>query len=93
MGIGAFVLLIVGAAVVGFAYQAIGTPRFTYDWLIAGIGAGVGAFVAGQSLGPATTWGPVFDGLYVLPALLGGLALGGVVEYVVRLSGQGASST
>ena len=37
MGIGAFILLIVAALVLGFAAQMLATPRFSYDWVIAAV--------------------------------------------------------
>jgi uncharacterized membrane protein YeaQ/YmgE (transglycosylase-associated protein family) len=87
MGIGAFILLIVAALVLGFVAQMIATPRFSYDWAIAAIGGAIGAFVAGQYLGVLTTWGPLYDGMYLLPAALGAIIVAAAVEAVVRLTG------
>jgi len=87
VGIWAFIMLILAAVVIGFVAQMIGTPRFGYDWLMSGVGAALGAFVAGQYLGVFTAWGPLFDGIYLLPAALGAIGLAAVVEGVVRLTG------
>lgn len=86
MGIGAFIVLIVAAIVVGFVAQMIGAPRFGYEWVLAAVGAAIGAFVAGQYLGVLTAWGPVYDGMYLLPAALGAIILAAVVEAVIRLT-------
>jgi uncharacterized membrane protein YeaQ/YmgE (transglycosylase-associated protein family) len=86
VGIWTFVLLIVVAVVVGVVAQVIGTPRFGYDWVMAAIGAAVGAFVAGQYLGVFTAWGPQFDGVYLLPAALGGIIVAAAVEAMVRMT-------
>ncbi len=87
MGIGAFILLIVAALVLGFVVQMVGTPRFSYDWVLAAVGGAVGAFVAGQYLGVLTNWGPLYDGIFLLPAALGAIILAAAVEAVVRLTG------
>jgi uncharacterized membrane protein YeaQ/YmgE (transglycosylase-associated protein family) len=65
----------------------VGTPRFSYDWVIAAVGAGIGAFVAGRYLGVVTSWGPQYDGMYLLPAALGAIIVTAAVEAVVRLTG------
>jgi len=49
------------------------------------VGAVVGAWVGSESFGTLSTWGPAFDGLYLLPALIGGVVLGGVVAGATRL--------
>ncbi len=92
MGIWGFIVLLVGAAVLGFAAQAVGRARYTYEWVIAGLGAAVGAYVASEWLGVASTWGPELDGLFVLPALIGAVILGGIVDLVTRFTGQPAGS-
>ena len=41
------------------------------------------------AFGTLSTCGTVFDGLYILPALIGGLVMGGVVDGLVRLFSGG----
>ena len=77
-------LLVGGALVVGVIAQFIGETRTGYEWLIAGIGALVGGWIASESFGTLSTWGPAVAGFYVLPALIGGVVLGGVVDAVAR---------
>ena len=80
-------LLVIGAGIVlGVVGHLLGVARSGYDGLITGIAVVGGALVAGQWLGGATTWGPRFDGLYVLPALIGGLVLGAIADLAVRVA-------
>lgn len=93
MGVVGLLIMIVGAVVLGFAAQAIGTARTSYDWLITAVAAAVGAFLASEVLGIAPgVLGPEFDGLYLLPALIGAIVLGAIVEYVFRVTGRPATS-
>lgn len=82
MGVLGFILLLAGAVVVGFVGQAIGRRHAAYEWAIAGIGALAGAFVASEYVAPAG-WRD-FDGLAIVPALVGALVVGAVVELVYR---------
>lgn len=84
MGGAGLLLLVGGALVLGLIVQLIGETRTGYEWLVAGIFAVVGGWLGSESFGTASTWGPVVDSLYVLPALIGGVVLGGIVDVVVR---------
>jgi hypothetical protein len=82
-GVG-LVLLVGGAFVLGLIVQFVGETRTGYEWLVAGIAAGVGGWLGSESFGTASTWGPVVESLYVLPAFIGAVVLGGIVDVVVR---------
>jgi uncharacterized membrane protein YeaQ/YmgE (transglycosylase-associated protein family) len=82
-------VLIVGALVFGVAMQLIGETRTGYEWLIDAIAAGIGALVASEFLTAFQSTGPVFDGLALVPALIGGLVLGVVVDVATRLATGG----
>jgi len=86
MGVGGtgLLLLVGGALVLGLIVQLIGETRTGYEWLVAAIFAVVGGWLGSESFGTASTWGLLVDGLYVLPALIGGVVLGGIVDIVVR---------
>ena len=84
MGTGGFILLIAGAVGLGLIAQFLGQARSSYEWLITAIGAAIGGFAASEWLGGASTWGPEVDGLFVVPALIGAVIVGAIVEYVVR---------
>ena len=90
MGIGAFAVVIVAALVVGFLAQAFLKPKTPYEWLITGVGAAVGGWLASeitwtQWFTGLTDLGPQFDGLLIVPAVIGGLVLGAIFEGVARV--------
>lgn len=85
LGLGGAIVLIVGAIVFGLATQFVGETRAGYEWVVSGLGAGIGAFVASEFVIDWRAFGPVWDGLALAPALIGGLVLGVVVEVATRL--------
>ena len=80
----AVLLLIVGAVVLGAIPQFIGEPRVGYEWVFPSIAAFVGGWLGSEAFGTVSTWGPVFEGLYIVPAIIGGIVLGGFVDLVAR---------
>jgi hypothetical protein len=72
--------------ILGFIGQAFGSRRFDYEWLAIDVGAFAAGFVAGGYLGALTEWGWRLDGLYVLPALLGAVLVGGLLKVVFTLA-------
>ena len=84
LGLGGWTVLIVGAFVFGVIAQYVGEARTGYEWLGDAIAAGIGAFVASELIVAWRTFEPVYDGLALVPALIGGLVLGIVVELVTR---------
>ena len=84
LGLGGGVVLIVGALVFGVIAQFIGETRTGYEWFVDAIAAGIGALVASEFIIGWQAFAPVFDGLAIWPALIGGLAVGLVVEVVTR---------
>lgn len=84
LGFGGWILLIVGAVVFGRIAQFIGETRTGFEWLVDAIAAGLGALVASEFIVAWRTFGPVWDGLALVPALVGGLVLGVVVELATR---------
>ena len=90
MGIGAFAVVIVVALVLGFLVQAFLKPKTPYEWLITGAGAAVGAWLASeitwtQWFTGLTDLGPQFDGLLIVPAVIGGIVIGAIVEALARV--------
>ena len=78
-------LLLVGvAALIGIASYFIGEVRVGYEGVLTGLGALVGGYLGSEAFGTTSTWGWEFQGLYVLPALIGALLVGGIVDAVVR---------
>lgn len=90
MGIGAFVVVVIAALVLGFLAQMLFKPKTAYEWLITGVGAGVGGWLASeitwtQWFTGLTDLGPQWDGLLIIPAVIGGLVLGAIFEGVARM--------
>lgn len=84
----AAIVLIVGALLIGGVSQFIGDPRIGYEWLFTAAAVLVGGWLGSEAFGAASTWGPAFEGLYIVPALIGGVVLGAIVDVIVRyLSG------
>ena len=84
LGLGGWILLIVGAIVFGGVAQLIGETRTGFEWLVDAIAVGVGALFASEFIVAWQTFQPVWDGLALVPALIGGLVIGGVVELTTR---------
>ena len=85
----AAVLLVGGAVIIGIASYFIGEVRAGYEGFTTGVAALVGGYLGSEAFGTLSTWGPEFEGLYILPALIGGIVLGGIVDAVVRVGTKG----
>lgn len=92
LGIGGWILLVGGALVLGVIAQFIGAPRTGYEWLITAVAAGVGALFASEFITAWRTFEPVFDGLALVPALVGGLVVGVIADMLTRYSTGGTYS-
>lgn len=92
LGIGGGVLLVIGALVFGVVAQFIGETKTGYEWLADAIAFGIGALVASEFIVAWRTFEPVWDGLAIVPALIGGVILGVIVEVVTRLMTGGTYS-
>ena len=84
IGFGGWIVLIVGALVFGVVAQFVGEVRSGYEWLVDAIAAGIGAVVASEFIVAWRTFDPAWDGLALVPALIGGLVLGVIVEVATR---------
>ena len=85
IGLWGWIAVIAGALVFGVIAQFIGETRLGYEWAIDAIAAGFGAIVASEFIVGLQSFGPMFDGLAVVPALIGGLLVGGIAEVVTRV--------
>jgi uncharacterized membrane protein YeaQ/YmgE (transglycosylase-associated protein family) len=82
----ALLVLFAGAIVIGTIPQFIG--RSTYapvEWAVTSIAALVGGWLGSESVGTFSTWGWSFEGLYIVPALIGGVLLAAIVDVTFRL--------
>ena len=84
LGLGGWMLLIVGALLFGVIAQFVGETRTGYEWLGDAIAAGIGALVASEFIVALQSTGPVWDGLALVPALAGAVVVGMIVEIVTR---------
>jgi uncharacterized membrane protein YeaQ/YmgE (transglycosylase-associated protein family) len=84
LGLGGTALLIVGAVIFGVVAQFIGEARTGFEWLVDAIAAGIGALVASEFIVGWQAAGPVWDGLAIVPALVGGFVVGLLVEVATR---------
>ena len=84
LGIVGWIVLVVGALLFGAIAQFVGDTRTGFEWLGDAIGFGVGALVASEFIVAFQAFQPVFDGLALAPAIVGGLVLGVVVEVATR---------
>jgi uncharacterized membrane protein YeaQ/YmgE (transglycosylase-associated protein family) len=89
MGLGGGIALIIGALVIGVVAQFVGETRTGFEWLVVAVAAAIGAVVASEFIVDLRTFEPVWDGLALVPALVGGLIVGVVVDAVTRLSTGG----
>jgi uncharacterized membrane protein YeaQ/YmgE (transglycosylase-associated protein family) len=80
----AVVALFGAAVIIGAALQLIGDVTIGYEWSVAGLAAIVGGWIGSEALGTFSTWGPEWEGMFIVPALIGAVVVGFVVDLVVR---------
>ncbi len=80
----AVILLVAGALILGALPLFIGESRTGYEWLATAAAVLVGGWLGSEAFGGISTFGPVFEGLYLVTALVGGVVLGVVADVAVR---------
>jgi hypothetical protein len=90
MGVFGALVLVAGAVVIAIGTQLVGEVKFGLEWALVGIAALAGGFVASEWIVGLRTFEPVFDGLALVPALIGGLAAGIAVDAVTRYGTHGS---
>lgn len=90
MGVWGAVLLIVGALVIGVAAQFIGDVKTNYHWIIVAVAALIGGLFASEFIVDWRTFEPVWEGLALIPALIGGLVVGVIVDVIARYATGGS---
>ena len=83
--VGGWGVLIVGAVIFGVALQLIGDAEFGYEWVVTAVAAFIGGLAASEFVVDWRAFEPTFGGLAIVPALIGGLVVGLVVEAATRL--------
>jgi hypothetical protein len=91
MGTIGFFVMLVGVIVIAVGTQSFGTARSREEWGVTTVAAFLGGFAGSELFGPASTWGPALDGLYVLPALIGALAIAALAAYGQRTTRRPAA--
>jgi uncharacterized membrane protein YeaQ/YmgE (transglycosylase-associated protein family) len=86
----AAVLLVVGAILIGTLAHFIGEVRTGLEGPIVALAALVGGYLGSEAFGSYSTWGYAFEGLYLLPALIGGIVVAAVTDAVVRYVTRGS---
>jgi hypothetical protein len=86
----AVILLVAGALVVGAIPLFIGEARTGYEWLATAAAVLVGGWLGSEAFGGISTFGPVFEGMYLVTALVGGVVLGAIVDVAVRYVSGGS---
>ena len=76
------------ALLLGLIGQLVGRAPYPYEWVVTAIGAAVGGFVASDSLGRLSHWGPMWGGFHVFPALIGTLLVSGGVRSAMRCAAR-----
>jgi hypothetical protein len=94
MGFFAFAGIVAVALIAGVVVQMYERRALPYEWLIIALAGAFGAYFASETVPGATVpllesikdWGPTLDGMYVIPALLGGIILAVVAYFGTRTS-------
>jgi hypothetical protein len=86
----AVIALIVGGVLISVALQYIGDVTNGYGWSIAALGAIVGGWIGSEALTAVSDWGPTWEGMVILPAIIGAIAVGFVVDAIVRYATGGS---
>ncbi len=84
LGFGGWVLLILGAALIGGVAQLIGQPHTGFEWIAPAIAAAIGALVASEFIVGWQAFEPVWDGLALVPAIVGGVVFGAAADIATR---------
>lgn len=92
MGLLAFISLVVIGLVLGLAVQFLGKSTIRGEWLIIAIAVTFGGYFASESFPGSTVfegiknWGPTYDGMVVIPAIIGAVILALVADLGMRVS-------
>jgi uncharacterized membrane protein YeaQ/YmgE (transglycosylase-associated protein family) len=93
MGFTAFLGIVVVAVIVGIGVQYLLKSSLTYEWLIVALAGAFGAYFASETFVGSTIfegikdWGPQLDGMFIIPAIIGGILLALVADIGVRAGG------
>lgn len=92
MGFLAFGTIVVLAVIAGLAVQYAVRGGVSYEWVIVALAGAFGAYFASEAVVGSTVplldgikeWGPEFDGMFIVPAAIGGVLLALIADLGVR---------
>jgi uncharacterized membrane protein YeaQ/YmgE (transglycosylase-associated protein family) len=90
MSLLAAVLLVAISLVIGGLASMVGDVRIRGEWALTAVGALIGGWVGSEALAGASTWGPEFEGWFVLPSIIGAVIVGTVVDAITRYATEGS---
>ena len=79
-----------GAAVIAIVSYFIGEVKAWWEPVLVAVAAFIGGYLGSEAFGGMSTWGPQFEGLYIWPALIGGVVLGALTDVVIRFATGGS---
>lgn len=81
--------LVLGGLILAIVPQFVGRAAGGAEWAIVAVAVIVGGWFGSEAFGTFSTWGPEIEGLFVVPAIIGGVVLGFVADVVVRAASGG----
>ncbi len=96
MGFLAFGTIVVIALIIGIAVQYAIEGGVSYEWFIVALAGTFGAYLASEVVVGGTVpllegikqWGPEFDGMFIVPAAIGGALIALIADVVIRTTGR-----
>jgi hypothetical protein len=92
LGLAGLALLIVGAVAFAFVAPLLG-KSVDFEGVVDAVAVFAGAFIASEFVIAWRTFEPVWDGVALIPALAGGLAVGIVADLLMRIVLGGTTSS
>ena len=89
LGLGGWILLIGASLVFGAIAQFVGDTRTGWEGVVDAFAFGIGALIGSEFIVATQAYGPMWDGLALVPALVGGLIVGLIVELSTRYATHG----
>jgi len=90
LGLGGWILLIAASLVFGAIAQYVGETRTGWEGTVDAVAFGIGGLIGSEFIVATQAYGPVWDGLALVPALIGGLIVGLIAELSTRYVTHGS---
>jgi hypothetical protein len=84
LGYAGALALVLGALAIAIGTRMVGDIAYGPAWALVALAALAGGFVASEWIVALRTFQPVWDGLAIVPALVGGLVAGLAVDGLTR---------